>query len=89
MESIRWNRALVIAAVKVPMLLAVKSVRADVMEFERLYGQLLSRYWHPAARINGIQTTVFDYAQMKQDTQRPDSLFNRTLQAIELVDPDN
>jgi len=66
---------------------AANSTRADADEFQRLYGELLATYWHPMVRINGIQTTVFDYAQMKQDTQRPDSLFNRTLQAIDRVDP--
>lgn len=75
------------AAVIVPVLLAANPVRAQATQFERLYGELLARYWHPAVRINGVETTAFDYARMKQDTQRPDSLFNRTLQAIELVDP--
>ncbi|GMQ88418.1 MAG: DUF547 domain-containing protein [Gammaproteobacteria bacterium] len=60
---------------------------ADSVGFNRLYGELLTRYWRPAVRIQGINTTVFDYAQMKQDAQKPDSLFNRTLKAIEQVDP--
>lgn len=67
---------------------AANAAVVNSAEFARLYGQLLASYWHPAVRINGIETTVFDYAQMKQDSQqRPDSLFNRTLQAIEQVDP--
>jgi len=87
MKSIYWNRVLIAAAVIVTVLSAANPVRAEATEFERLYGELLASYWHPTVRINGVETTVFDYARMKQDTQRPDSLFNRTLQAIELVDP--
>ncbi len=60
---------------------------ADSTEFNRLYGDLLARYLRPAERIHGISTTVFDYAQMKQDAENADSLFNRTLRAIEQVDP--
>ncbi len=87
MKSIYWSGVLIAAAVIVTVLLAANPVRAETTQFERLYGELLARYWHPAVRINGVETTVFDYARMKQDTQRPDSLFNRTLQAIEFVDP--
>ncbi len=86
MKSFHLRKVLLAAAVIVPVLLVANSVRADVAEFERLYGELLARYWHPAVRINGVETTVFDYARMQQDTQRPESLFNRTLQAIERVE---
>lgn len=88
MKSFRWNRILIVAACIVPIVSVGNAVRADTMEFERLYGELLARYWRPVVRINGVETTVFDYAQIKQDTQRPGSLFNRTLQAIERVDPE-
>ncbi|GMT40372.1 MAG: hypothetical protein IEMM0001_1107 [bacterium] len=60
---------------------------ADSAEFNSLYGELLARYWRPAVRIHGTRTTVFDYTQMKQDAQNANSLFNRTLRAIEQVDP--
>lgn len=60
---------------------------ADSTDFTRLYGDLLAGYWNPTVRINGIETTVLDYGQMKQDAQQPDSLFGRTLRAIERIDP--
>ncbi len=74
----------------IAVLLAVSasSSHADPAEFERLYGELLANYWRPPVRIHGIDTTVFDYAQMKQDAQMPNSLFNRTLKAIERVTPE-
>jgi hypothetical protein len=53
-----------------------------------LYGELLSTYWHPPVTINGISTTVFDYARMKQDTQSPASLFNQILQSLERSNPE-
>ena len=64
------------------------SAHADEAEFEHLYSELLAKYWRPTERIHGINTTVFDYAQMVQDAQVPDSLFNRTLKAIEQVSPE-
>lgn len=60
---------------------------ADSAEFERLYNELLVTYWRPKVRIHGIDTTVFDYSQMKLDAQLSGSLFNRTLKAIERVNP--
>ncbi|MCO6414510.1 MAG: DUF547 domain-containing protein [Thiogranum sp.] len=68
------------------MTVTVDAPHADVVEFDRLYGRLLAEYWHPSVEIHGISTTVFDYARMKQDAKYPDSLFNRTLQAIKGVD---
>lgn len=63
------------------------SAHANFDEFENLFGQLLERYWQPAVRINGINTTVFDYSQMKMDADQPQSIFNQTLKAISGVDP--
>jgi hypothetical protein len=65
---------------------ADRNQKADA-DFERLYGELLHTYWRPSVKIHGIETTVFDYAAMKQDTDRPDSLFKRTLKALEGLDP--
>lgn len=65
---------------------ADRNQKADA-DFERLYGELLHTYWRPSVKIHGIETTVFDYAAMKQDTERPDSLFKRTLKALEGMDP--
>lgn len=78
-----------ISMLLIAVLLAVmaNSSYAVPAEFNSLYGELLARYWRPAARIHGTSTTVFDYAQMKQDAQYANSLFNRTLKAIEQVDP--
>lgn len=86
MKSIGWQRILVLWVFVSLMPMAANAARADSAEFERLYGELLANYWHRPVRINGVETTVFDYARMKQDAQRPDSLFTRTLQAIERVD---
>lgn len=55
--------------------------------FERLYGELLVTYWRPAVTIQGVDTTVFDYAQMTRDAQVPGSLFEQVLEAIERVEP--
>lgn len=65
---------------------ADRNQKADA-DFERLYGELLHTYWRPSVKIHGIETTVFDYAAMKQDTERPDSIFKRTLKALEGMDP--
>jgi len=68
-------------------LLTVNFAHADSTEFENLYGQLLSTYWRPTVTINGINTTVFDYAQMHKDAEQAQSLFNRTMKAINKTDP--
>ncbi len=68
-------------------LLTVNFAHADSTEFENLYGQLLATYWRPSVSINGVNTTVFDYAQMKKDTEQSQSLFNSTLKAINETDP--
>ena len=73
--------------VVVLLLLTGNSSHADSTEFERLYGELLAHYWRPVVTIHGIGTTVFDYVQMEQDARMSDSLFNRTLKAIERVNP--
>lgn len=61
---------------------------ANNTDFERLYDRFLSTYWHPQVTINGIRTTVFDYARMKQDAQSPDSLFNQILQSLARLNPE-
>lgn len=68
-------------------LLAINSAYADSTEFEKLYDQLLANYWRPTVSINGVNTTVFDYAQMYKDAKQPQSLFNRTLKAINATNP--
>ena len=56
--------------------------------FERLYGELLATYWRPPVTIHGIRTTTFDYAGMKRDAEADDSIFRRTLAALEHAEPD-
>jgi hypothetical protein len=67
--------------------LFVGSAHADADEFESLYGQLLASYWRPTVSINGINTTVFDYAKMKSDSEWSQSLFTKVLKAISEVSP--
>lgn len=55
--------------------------------FESLYNELLQTYWRPTVRINGIHTTVLDYAAMFSDARRSDSLFVKTMNALASVDP--
>ncbi len=64
-------------------LLIVNSVHANSLEFESLYAQILANYWHPTINIHGVNTTVFDYAEIKKDADKPNSLFKKTLRAIE------
>jgi Protein of unknown function, DUF547 len=71
-----------------PLTLVFHSSNAGPAEFERLYGEFLAAYWHPTVAIHGINTTVFDYAQMTRDAKMPGSLFEQTLKAIERVDPE-
>lgn len=55
--------------------------------FELFYNKLLQTYWRPTVPINGINTTVLDYAAMASDANRSDSLFMKTMSALALVDP--
>jgi hypothetical protein len=68
-------------------MLAGHAFAGQADDFEHLYSELLQRYWRPAVTIHGIRTTVFDYAQMAKDAQAPESLFRRTLAALEHADP--
>ena len=70
-----------------PLTLVFHTSLASQAEFERLYGELLASYWRPTVTIHGVETTVFDYAQMTRDAKMPGSLFEQTLTAIERVDP--
>lgn len=56
-------------------------------EFERAYGTLLAKYWRPTVMINGIETTVFDYAQMANDHLRRGALVDKASAALKKVDP--
>ena len=87
MKVVRLKKILVFGII-VLLAAVANSVHSDAAEFEHLYGELLANYWRPTVKIHGTDTTVFDYAQMAQDAQLPDSLFNRTLRAIEQVSPE-
>lgn len=56
-------------------------------EFELAYGQLLERYWRPPVTINGVETTVFDYAHMAEDHARKNSPMDKVIDALRKVDP--
>jgi hypothetical protein len=56
-------------------------------DFNALYNELLQAYWRPTISIHGVETTVFDYARMSEDAQKSDSLFKRTLRALESSRP--
>ncbi len=71
----------------VPLILVFHSSHGGSAEFERLYGELLASYWRPAVTTHGVDTTVFDYAQMTRDAQKSGSLFEQTLKAIERIEP--
>ena len=71
----------------VPLILVFHSSHGGSAEFERLYGELLATYWRSAVTINGVDTTVFDYAQMTRDAQKSGSQFEQILKAIERVEP--
>lgn len=55
--------------------------------FNRHYDHLIKTYWHPGIRINGISTTAFDYKRMAGDAIKPDSLYQKTVEALERVEP--
>lgn len=71
----------------VPLTLVFHTSYGGSAAFERLYGELLASYWRPTVTIHGVDTTVFDYAQMTRDAQMPGSQFEQTLKAIEHVEP--
>lgn len=81
LRSYRWTVALVSA------LASALAFAQPAEDFEQLFGRFLKEYWQPQVTIHGIRTTVFDYARMKQDASRPDSLFAQTSGALERADP--
>lgn len=83
----RAQKKIMMLWIIVPLVLVFHTSYADSAEFERLYAELLAAYWRPAVTIHGVDTTVFDYAQMTRDAQLPGSLFEQTLKAIEQVEP--
>lgn len=80
MKWLAWSAALLAMGIS-------WSTSAEPSSFETLYGQLLKDYWRPAATVNGVETTIFDYAAMHRDAQRPDPLFDRITKALAAIDP--
>lgn len=48
-------------------MMASPAMASDVSRFTTLYGELLKQFWRPTVSIHGIETTVFDYAAIKQE----------------------
>ncbi len=72
----------------VSSMVAAQQVKdTPIVRFERLYDKLLKKYWRPPVSIHGIRTTVFDYAALSKDANRPDSLFKQINHSLESIDP--
>ncbi len=56
---------------------------ADIDKFNLYYSEILSRYWHSSQEINGISTTVLDYASIKNNISAKISLLDKAAQAME------
>ncbi len=87
MTSHRKYRHLTSAMLAMLILIADCAWADTVTTFERQFSQLLERYWQPAVTIHGIDTTVFDYAAMKLDSEQPASLFTQIRTTLASVDP--
>ncbi len=55
--------------------------------FNRLFARLFQSTWRPAAKINGIATTVFDYAEWARQVGQPKSDLSMAAAALKNVDP--
>ena len=55
---------------------------ADEDSFTQLFDSIIKKYWHSQVTINGVKTTVYDYARMSKDAHQPDSIFYQTLDAL-------
>jgi len=74
------------------VLVTVNPVMAgDTSRFNILYGELLDQYWRPMETINGIETTVFDYAAMQSEAGPLIEEISETLVDIdpEIISNDN
>lgn len=75
------------AGLMLGLFLALPAPAADHEAFHDLYDQLLRQYWRPPVTINGIATTVLDYAALARDARASDSLYQRALAALADTDP--
>ncbi len=58
-----------------------------VEQFSRHFGQLFRKYWHEPVIINGIKTTVFNYAGIAKEIDQPESDFSKAESALKQVNP--
>lgn len=68
------------------MLLPLCLSAAAADRFISLFDDLLREYWRPAVTINGIETTVFDYAAMARQVDRSDAIFAKIDRELAKVD---
>lgn len=57
---------------------------AELQRFNQLYAELVKTHWRPMATIHGIETTVFDYAVMKEESG---ALIDEIASVLEGIDP--
>ena len=57
----------------------------QVERFHEHFGSLYQRHWRPLASVNGIQTTVFDYAGISDEASQPNSDFTKAVNALRNV----
>jgi len=67
-------------------LLVAPGFAAETSRFDTLFGELLHEYWRPTVTINGIETTVFDYAAMQRDAG---PLIDEISETLATIDPVN
>lgn len=65
---------------------AAQTPAVEPSAFGGLYGELLQKYRHEPGVVNGVFTSVFDFARMSTDAREKNSLFQRTLSAFERTD---
>ncbi len=58
-----------------------------VQDFHRAFGRLFESTWRPPARINGISTTVFNYAEWARQARKEQSDFQKAVAALKRVQP--
>ncbi len=56
-----------------------------VDEFNSSFAQLFQTTWRPAAKINGISTTVFDYSEWARQVEQPQSDFSKAIAALKKI----
>ena len=56
-------------------------------EFSQHFASIFAKYWRPAVQINGVTTTVFDYAEMAKDAKDPGGAFQKAVAALNETNP--